>query len=353
MISIRPFVESDNQHLLEIERLCPQGNNSCAMGVKKTDILARYRIYDNWTVMVAEEDGKVAGWTGLTIKQDLTRKAQCAYLPEVMVHPEFRRKGVASRLIQEAERNAQASDAGYLYCLIYEPNDASKALIRGLGYSHVADIKQVEMSVYRKDELHPGWSFERLRENEVDEAVSLINEYCRSSENFVPFSTESFAGYLKKIPGYGLENFYAARDQGKMVACAGLWDSSTIAEFCYTREPTSWKMLGMALGLLGRFIKVPAIAKEGEYFHFNYLADFAFDRQHPEAMQNLVSHLNNITLEEDIGALVAVVDPGDAIIPLLKKRRPLVETTHVFAKSLGAPTPEFRPFYVDIRDMIL
>jgi ribosomal protein S18 acetylase RimI-like enzyme len=353
MISIRPFVESDNQHLVEIEKLCSLGNDSCAMGVKKTDILARYRIYDNGTVMLAEEDGKVAGWTGLTIKKDQDKRGRWAYLPEVMVHPEFRRKGVASELVREAEKNAKTSGADYLYCLIYEHNDASKALIRGLGYSHVTDIKQVELSVYKKDELQQGWSFERLRENDIEAAIRLINEYCRNSGNFVPFSSESFASYLKKIPGYGFENFWAAKDHGELVACGGLWDSSTIADFCYTKEPTSWKMLGMVLRLLGRFMKVPGIAKEGEYLHFNYLADFAFDRQHPEAMQNLVNHLNNVSLEENIGGMLAVVDPEDAIIPLLKKRRPLVETTHVFAKSLGGSMPEFRPFYVDIRDMIL
>jgi len=144
MISIRPFYEGDNEKLLEIERLCPQGNDSCAMGIKKTDIIARYRMYENWKVQVAEDDGKIAGWIGWTVKCTPTQKEQHVYLVEVMVHPKFRRRGVATKLVAEAERDAIETDSDHIYCCIYEPNDASKTLFKDLGYSNVANIKREE-----------------------------------------------------------------------------------------------------------------------------------------------------------------------------------------------------------------
>jgi hypothetical protein len=61
IISIRPFSDNDNQSLLEIERLCPQVDENCALGVDKKDIIARYRMYDNWNIFVAEDEGKTAG----------------------------------------------------------------------------------------------------------------------------------------------------------------------------------------------------------------------------------------------------------------------------------------------------
>jgi hypothetical protein len=60
--------------MLEIERLCPQGDENCAMGVDKRDIIARYKMYDNWNVFVAEEDRKIAGWIGLTVQENPKRK---------------------------------------------------------------------------------------------------------------------------------------------------------------------------------------------------------------------------------------------------------------------------------------
>jgi hypothetical protein len=69
MISIRPFDGSDNPKLREIEALSPQGDERCAMGVRKEDVIVRYRMYDRWKVVVADEDGKVAGWAGWTVKE--------------------------------------------------------------------------------------------------------------------------------------------------------------------------------------------------------------------------------------------------------------------------------------------
>jgi hypothetical protein len=65
----------------------PTGDENCALGVDKKDIIVRYKIYDNWSVIVAEEEGKVAGWIGLTVKLAPERKGKYAYITEVMVHP--------------------------------------------------------------------------------------------------------------------------------------------------------------------------------------------------------------------------------------------------------------------------
>ena len=85
----------------------------------------------------------------------------------------------------------------------------------------------------------------------------------------------------------------------------------------------------------------------------HYLTDYAFDRRNPDGMESLLCHLNNVLLEEGRDAFVAMLEPEDQIYPLLKKRQPLIETWHIFAKSFDQPLPDFSPFYVDIRDMIL
>lgn len=79
MISIRSFNDRDNQNMLEIERPCPQGDENSALGVDKKDIIARYKMYDNWNVFVAEEDGKIAGWVGLTVKVNSAENKKYAY----------------------------------------------------------------------------------------------------------------------------------------------------------------------------------------------------------------------------------------------------------------------------------
>ncbi len=353
MLSIRPFKENDNEMLLEIEELCPQGNDSRAMGVKKMDIIARYRMYDDWSVMVAEEDGEIAGWIGWTVKRAGDQDEPYVYLVEVMVHPKFRRKGIAAKLIEEAERNARQASCSHIYCYIYEPNDAPQALFKGLAYSRVADVKTCAISTYRKANVSQNFSIGHIDKKDFGEVLNLINNYYKCYRHFVPYTEENFMSHLERIPGYGSDNFWALKNQGKIVACGGLWDCSVLADQCYAREPLSWKLMGSLLQIFGLFMKVPKIAREGVYFKYHLLADIAFDPVISDAMPNLLGFFNNLLLETKRDCFVAVVDPSDKIIEPIGKFRPQIETMEIFAKSLHGELPKFCPFYVDIRDMVL
>ena len=109
-------------------------------------------MYDNWNVLIAEDDGDIAGWIGWTVKQDPIRKSKYAYLAEVVVRPESPGKGVATTLVSEAEKDAKEHGADHIDCYIYEPNRASKSLFPDLGYSEMVPIQQCAVSVYRKAE---------------------------------------------------------------------------------------------------------------------------------------------------------------------------------------------------------
>jgi hypothetical protein len=69
MISIRPYEEGDDEKLQKIEALSLQGDERCAVGIRKEDVIVRYRMYDRWKVVVAEVDGRVAGFAGWTVKE--------------------------------------------------------------------------------------------------------------------------------------------------------------------------------------------------------------------------------------------------------------------------------------------
>lgn len=154
MVSIRPYEENDNADLLEIEKFCPQGNEQYAWRAHRSpDIIARYKLYENWKVLVAEDDNKIAGWVGWTMKHSPTR------------------------LIKEVEKNAQEIGSSYVYCYIFEPNDASRGLFKKLGYSHKEDIKSHALSVYKKAEVARNFVIERINRTDIRDAVSLINNY--------------------------------------------------------------------------------------------------------------------------------------------------------------------------------
>ena len=156
--------------------------------------------------LVAEEDGKVAGWIGLTLKPTPGREERYAYFTEVMVHPAFRRAGVATKLVEEAEKKAREMGAAYAYDYIYEPNKASRSLFEKMGYSKMRGIKFPGISTYKKLDLSPEYSIKPVDEKDIGDAVGLINEYNSGYIHFVQFTDQIFESRLKLIPSYGPEN---------------------------------------------------------------------------------------------------------------------------------------------------
>ncbi len=353
VISIRSFDDRDNQNMLEIERLCPQGDENCALGVDKKDIIARYKMYDNWDVFVAEEEGKIAGWIGLTVKPASNRNGKYAYITEVMVHPVFRRSGVATKLVKEAEEKALEMGSSYTYSYIYESNNASKSLFGKLGYSRVGEIKTPAIPTYKKLDIPPEYSIKLIDKTEIVDAVGLINKYNSGFMHFLPFEAQTFEARLKSVPWYGSENFWVVRgENNKIVACAGLWDSSKLADIYYAREPTAMKIMRSIFGVLNHITKVPKVTSEGENLELLYIADYAFDKRQPEAMLALLKHLSNLSIDMDQDYLMTAVDPEDGFLAVMKKLKLQIETWSIFAKSFEGDLPAFNPFYVDIKDMI-
>lgn len=339
--------------MLEIEKLCPQGDEKRAMGVDKKNIIARYKMYDNWNVLVAEDDGKIAGWIGWTLKPTSERKDWYAYITEIMVHPAFQRAGIATKLVKEAEKRAREMKSRYFYCYIYEPNKASRSLFGKLGYSNMLDIKTSAIATYKKSDVSPMYSIKPIDKKDINDVVGLINKYNSGLVHFTPFTDQIFESRLKSIPYYGLENFWVTRDENnKIIACAGLWDNSKLANLYYAREPTIMKLMKSIFGALSLITKVPKINAEEEYFNLLYIADHAFDKEQPDAMLALLKHLSSLSIDLKQDYLTTAIDPEDSFFEVMKKLKPQTEIWSIFAKSFEGDLPTFSPFYVDIRDMI-
>jgi L-amino acid N-acyltransferase YncA len=89
---------------------------------------------DRHPFWVLESDGQVAGW--LTLKSFLPR---CAYRGtaevSVYVRENFRRRGMARRLLEEAISRAPALEISALVGLIFAHNEASVRLFERMGFT--------------------------------------------------------------------------------------------------------------------------------------------------------------------------------------------------------------------------
>ena len=89
---------------------------------------------DQYPFWVLRKEGQVVGW--LTFKSFLPR---CAYRGtaelSVYVHEQFRRRGVARRLLGEAIKRSPSLEITALVGLIFAHNEASVRLFGQLGFS--------------------------------------------------------------------------------------------------------------------------------------------------------------------------------------------------------------------------
>ncbi len=352
MARIRPFILSDNNVLLNIEKLSPHGNDKLSMVANLSpDITVRYELYDNWKIMVAEEQEQIAGYVGWAVKDGPL--GPYIYLTEVAVDPGFRRKGIATQLIREIEKYAEEIKSSHIYCHIYGPNEPYRKLVEKMGYIREKEIIICEMSTAKKSRTENKYSLDRVDESDLPAAVEIINQYYAGRTHFIPFTPETFREYANRILGYGIENLIVAKHNGSIVACGGFWDTAVLAEMAYTREPLLWKLVASMRGSLHHFIHIPLIPKEGEYFKFRNIVDHAFKPGYADAMQEIFEHCSSIMYETKCDFFGTFLDPTDPLFGLLKDFRPHLEAEYIYAKPISQKLPDFSKFYVDCRDTIL
>lgn len=350
MVLIRPFESRDQTCMQDIERLCPQGDDKCAMGVfKPHGVASRYDLYDNFQIMVAEKDDNVVGWIGWTQKQD--QEKTYIYLAEVNVHPNYQGHGIATQLVDEMEKETKSYSPHHIYCYIYEPNKASKALFSSLGYHELFDVHSAALSTYKKLEVSDKYQIKPLGPNDMVETVNLINNYYAGYKHFQPYTEESFQSYLERLGVFGEKSFYLVKQNNNTVACGGIWDCSNYADFCFAREPISWKIMKGVYDLLQHFRKLPYLPAEGEYFKMYMLFDHAFHPDDADAIKALIAHINNQLIIQKKGYLLATLNPSDPLIAELKQFKPMVEKWSLYAKSLQ-DLFQTEQFYIDVRDLI-
>jgi ribosomal protein S18 acetylase RimI-like enzyme len=99
-------------------------------------------------VAVAGEDAQLVGLLLATVQVEPEGERLVGYIQELLVHPDYRRLGVANHLLDAAERHFLRELRLAAVTLITSPdNDAALRLYRGRGYT----LAQVRLSLLPPD----------------------------------------------------------------------------------------------------------------------------------------------------------------------------------------------------------
>lgn len=96
--------------------------------------------------LVAEIDGKVVGHLDVIFSKELPL-GHFLYLDVLMVHRAYRRRGVASSLIMEAERLARSNKVKFMLVSTQEYEGPSGSTYRSCGFERAFEVFNLEMRV--------------------------------------------------------------------------------------------------------------------------------------------------------------------------------------------------------------
>lgn len=227
-LTIRPATPQDNDALIRCELESPLELGPITLRFDRgPDYFAQERLREHTVIMVAEEDGRIAGIMGGAYHPALIggRPRTMLYVHQGRIPPSHQRRGIGGALAQAVSRWAQERgarvDSPYWYI---SPANQRSIAFGGRSsppwsvdaYSHYAPTESTPAQLIP---IRP------LSEEELPQAVALINRTRAGQEFFLPYTAASFRARLSRSPEYSLRNLYGLEDGGRLVAVAGVWDS--------------------------------------------------------------------------------------------------------------------------------
>jgi ribosomal protein S18 acetylase RimI-like enzyme len=140
-VRIRPLRLADYEELIALYRLC--GIDPRTRGREsRSAIAAQLRTTSNRYLGAFDGVRLVGAVLG-------TQDSRKGWVNRLAVHPEYRRRGLARRLVRTCERDLMSQGIRMFAALIEPDNKESAAVFRSLGY-------EVQPILYARRKLHPG-----------------------------------------------------------------------------------------------------------------------------------------------------------------------------------------------------
>lgn len=139
---IRPAAQADIDSILALmPRLAdfdvPARRNPEHLWMSDADVLRAWAKGDrrDCFVQVAEsEDGRIAGFSLVSLRPELLSHAPSSHLEAIAVAPGFERQGIGQRLLDAAEREAQQQGAESMTLHVFAVNDRARAMYEKAGF---------------------------------------------------------------------------------------------------------------------------------------------------------------------------------------------------------------------------
>jgi len=353
-IRIRVAKPEDNEALLELQLRCPQGTDLVFQFDRSPDFFARSMPYERSWTFVAEEGGLIVGSIECALREAHVGGVLCKamYVFGIMVDPEHRRKGIASMLQAEVDGVADRVDADFMYAFIVEENVPSLRMVEKMGYLPWKNVRQNLLVAYKAEEIVSPVSIRPLRMDDVPEVVEMINGMYVDHDFYLPFTVESFLGYVERMPHYGVEDIFVYEEEGRITTVLGSWEYHRVLAPRVIKYNLRMRAQTLMLRVMGLFTNVPKIPGFGQRSLQIILTPLAY--RDLEGCRELIRHVNNLAIKEGVHFVTLICEVGSPLEELMEGYRHTTVTVHQMVKPLKGQvydSPSSRRLYMNVEDV--
>ena len=314
-MNIREALPEDNDELQELQAKCPQGTTLVASNVNTPDFFARAKAYESYKIFVACEGGRIIGSAACVLRNAIVngKISRVGYVFQAFVSPDARRKGVASRLLQQREDYLSQQGAVLIYTLIIEGNLPSMQYVERRGFNLHRTLVMPAL-VVRKEMNVP--SMGRIRpviSGDLATVAELLNETWQGFEFYEPTSAEALTQFINRTPAYSSDSLLVLEDQGEILACLGFWDWSQIMRITVKALSLKMRMIGF---LLTTTRILPEFLKPGDIMKQIMLTPIGF--KDPSHLAVLVRYVNNQALLSGIQQIFCICERDHMLLRSMK-----------------------------------
>lgn len=354
MMEIREANQNDNNALLELQKKCPMGVDFVVAVDSSPDYFARSKPLQNWHVFVAVENQQIIGSIACAIdtRHVQGKPTKTAFLYGMMVDPAKRKAGVATQLQQHIENYLSKQKLSLCHLLVMEENTPSIRLCQKNGFQHIKDCPRFSLIVYKSMKLQNEANIKPMTPTDTKNVVAMINETYQDYDFYTPYTEETFKEYIQKLPQDNQENILVFKQGENIQACLGYWNFNKVIRTRVLKLNTQLKAIALPIRFLGLFTKMPKIPKPGETLKQWYLFPIAY--KDTTALTELIKHVNNLALKNNITTLATAQDDQSPIVSVLSKFRNVQIKIHYFIKPLQKtqiPLTKERKLYIDITNI--
>lgn len=195
---------------------------------------AKSQKYKDSVILFAEDPNKikneeptVCASAELDIKEAYVdgQPTKIGYISDLRVHPEYRRRGVGSKLVEELEKQGREKGVNVFYSLLLKGNETEKVLKLfekgGFQPNNQANVLNIEFSKYTKSEPTATIGTEQVQFHEVNKARAkeLLKQYYQQSDFFLTNPEEYFEN-----PDY-VNTYVVETANGDLLAGVSLYDT--------------------------------------------------------------------------------------------------------------------------------